>query len=180
MKLTALIFTIVIAFNPFTLSAAQDQPEKVDVAVIGGGLGGLTVAYKLLQLGRSPVVFTSHLGGAAFQGKKGDAWIPRNSWRHHETQRKIAQSLGCSTLDVNGEAKIEDLQCLAHGLIKELGPDRVRNHYQLVDIQKTPSAHAPVKLTYRDLKTQEPKTVIANGVEFAMRSDDLSNIKFTN
>ena len=158
--------------------AERERPERVDVAVLGGGLGGLTVAHKLIKLKANPVVFTNHLGGSVVSGDFPYMWISYNSWRHHSYQQKLAESYGCSTLDVHGTAKIDDLQCLVQGLIEELGPERLRENYQLVEIQGSHDPKAPMKIIFLNTKTNQLKTVIANSIELAKRPDDILNIKF--
>lgn len=177
MKITHLIVLTSLILMPFASKAAEEQSERVDVAVLGGGIGGLTAAHKLIKLKGNPVVFTNHLGGPVVNGIFPYTWMI-NSWRHHSYQQRLAESYGCFALDFHGAAKLDDLQCLVHGLIKELGPERLRENYQLVEIQDTHDPEAPIKILFLNTKTNQFKTVIANSIELAKRPDDILNIKF--
>ncbi len=178
MKCTTLIFIFFIVFKPLTLHAEMSQSEKIDVAVLGGGIGGLKIAYELVKLGKEPIIYTQHLGGPPLKGGFPHTWNQRTSWRHHPTLQKLAASFGCSTADVHGKAKIQDLQCLVQGLIHMLGRDRIIENFQLVEIYENTDPDAPVKIVFRDTQTNQLKTVFANGIEFAMRPDDLKKVKF--
>jgi len=173
-----LFFMISIVLMSFSSIAAEEQPERVDIAVLGGDLCELTATHRLIKLKGNPIVFTNHLGGLVVGGNFPYTWIIRSSWRHHSYQQRLAESYGCSTLDVRGVAKIDDLQCLVNGLLKELGPERLRENYQLVEIQDTHDSKAPMRIIFRNTKTNQLKTVIANSIKLANQHDDILNKNF--
>ncbi len=99
---------------------AKPQPPKGPVAIIGGGVAGLTAAYRLQAAGATPIVFeaSNRWGGRMFTHydfykgmfcELGGEFVDTN----HEDLQKLASELGVEMQKLAAEGDGEDLYFFA-------------------------------------------------------------------
>ena len=120
---------------------ARDQPKR-SIAIVGGGVAGLTAAYRLQAAGATPVVFeaSNRWGGRMFTHydfykgmfcELGGEFVDTN----HEDLQKLASELGVELQKLAAEGDGEDLYFLKN---------QFHTPTDMVDPEKQTGAFAPI------------------------------------
>jgi len=172
---------IVFLFNQSLQATSANSiytGEVYPTLIIGGGPGGLSLAYDELLHEDPFMVFTIDVGGPIMYGEIPTIWKDYESWKYQPKQKLMAEKLGCSTVENESEFK-QQVLCFVNAMIMAIGPAHIKSHYKLEEVKTSYDPTAPIALLFRVAGTRQLETVYAQNVEFAIPPEALKKVKFT-
>ena len=93
--------------EPYEPRPAAEGDHEADVCVVGGGIGGIATAWRLLEAGRRPVVVEAREVASGASGRNGGFFIAGAAPMYHETIARWgaerARAVHAATLDAQRE-----------------------------------------------------------------------------
>lgn len=179
MRSLSILCLIILSGIVQTSWAKSTEPKNIyPYVIVGGGAGGLNLAYNRLTKREPCMVFTLDVGGPIMHGGLPETWKGRPSWKYKVRQQTIAHQLGCSTKAENETQLKQQILCFVNGMIKAIGPEHIHSNYELIKVKTKLDSEAPIELIFRVAGSPQLKTVYANNVEFAIPPSALKKVKF--